>query len=408
MLNKVSQSSHENGGHEKKRALDSQSVLNGIQPLDSNKKTKTQLSTVNAATLRGARLCTSQPYATGIQSVQSGDILLGRGGSISAHFGNTHLRDLITHGSPTVAPIDFQTHAQLKKSEKKQIWLDLLQEVHSTIPRRRFLQQNKQDSLYYEVHDERAILKIAQTIRDLRSKRPKNETTSTENKSAHISQYALLDNHQDIETIPVSLATSNEDDHMRELLNYPYLNIFLDCFSEDHNMPTLRNNPSLNLLLDNVAEDDNDQKPAAAPIEHQTSQLAHHSKSWTIEDDRLLIAEKSKLDQASAEESRQWSHLSELIPQHAPKAIRERWVNHLNPILNKTPFSDNEYDQIKTGIEKYGKRWTQISQEIFGSKRAENDIKNQFHCVRFKNHIINRYGIQTYNDLTSNRNRKKS
>lgn len=434
----TSQSANEISPYERKRAPDRASALNRVQPLDSNKKIKAQPSTLNASSLREARLYTSEPYATDLPSARSGDILMGRGGATSAHQGNIQLRALITHGSPTFAPVDLQTHAQLKKSEKKQVCLDLLQELHSSIPRRRFLEQSKHNNFYHEVPDERATLKIGQLFRDLRAKLPKNENTSaensgTENNSARISQHASLENPQDYEPIDIHASYSYANDHLHELRTNPDLDIFLDCFSENNNdqkpaaTPTLHqtldelepipfsvasseesglealcNNPSLNLFLDHFSENNNDQKPAAVPSETQVSQPIYRSKSWTIEEDKLLIAEKSKLDQTSVEESQHWSRLSTIIPEHTPKAIRDRWVNHLNPALNKAPFSHDEYDQIKTGIEKHGHQWVKISHDIFGSKRSENDIKNQFHTVKFKNHIVNKYGIQSYLQLTGN------
>ena len=227
----------------RKRAPNRATTLNGVQPLDSHKKIKTQPSTLDAASLREPRAFTSEPYAAGIRSVLSGDILMGRGSVIPFHSGNSQLRYLITHGSATVAPVNIQTHTTLVKSEKKQICLNILKELHGSIPRRRFLKQDQKNDLhfeYYEVPDMRAIEKIAQTIRDiriqdLRRKPPTNEVTSTKNNIASIPQYSSLKNQQDDEPIPYNALYSHIHDPLDGLYTHPDLVLDLNQFSEDDN-----------------------------------------------------------------------------------------------------------------------------------------------------------------------------
>lgn len=65
-----------------------------------------------------------------------------------------------------------------------------------------------------------------------------------------------------------------------------------------------------------------------------------------------------------------------------PKQIRERWMNYLNPDLNKyrtIQFREQwllrEDLVILKKVVEYGKRWSQISQLLSG--RTENQVKNR-------------------------------
>jgi len=61
---------------------------------------------------------------------------------------------------------------------------------------------------------------------------------------------------------------------------------------------------------------------------------------------------------------------------------RERFSNHLDPTLKKTPFDDAE-DVLLTKLQnKFGNRWVLISKYMQG--RSENEIKNHWNSVAFR------------------------
>ncbi|CAD8203196.1 unnamed protein product [Paramecium octaurelia] len=65
-----------------------------------------------------------------------------------------------------------------------------------------------------------------------------------------------------------------------------------------------------------------------------------------------------------------------------PKQVRERWMNYLNPKLNKANWSQTEDLQLLTNIVKNGKRWSQLSAALTG--RTENQVKNRFKSLMQK------------------------
>ena len=52
-------------------------------------------------------------------------------------------------------------------------------------------------------------------------------------------------------------------------------------------------------------------------------------RAWGIEEDLLLQSLVSKYSTAN------WSIISENLPDRTGKQCRERWINHLNPGVNK-------------------------------------------------------------------------
>ncbi|CAK93585.1 unnamed protein product (macronuclear) [Paramecium tetraurelia] len=65
-----------------------------------------------------------------------------------------------------------------------------------------------------------------------------------------------------------------------------------------------------------------------------------------------------------------------------PKQIRERWMNYLNPELNKEQWLLKEDLIILNNVVKNGKKWSQISQQLNG--RTENQVKNRYKSLIHK------------------------
>ncbi|CAD8208621.1 unnamed protein product [Paramecium octaurelia] len=65
-----------------------------------------------------------------------------------------------------------------------------------------------------------------------------------------------------------------------------------------------------------------------------------------------------------------------------PKQIRERWMNYLNPELNKDQWMLKEDLIILNNVVKNGKKWSQISQQLNG--RTENQVKNRYKSLIHK------------------------
>lgn len=87
---------------------------------------------------------------------------------------------------------------------------------------------------------------------------------------------------------------------------------------------------------------------------------------WSFEED-------STLEQMVLQGCHSWGEVAAHIPGRTAKQCRERWRNHLDPSINKSPFTMEEDNIIQEGFEKMGNRWTQIAELLPG--RTEDAVK---------------------------------
>ncbi|CAD8144817.1 unnamed protein product [Paramecium octaurelia] len=93
-------------------------------------------------------------------------------------------------------------------------------------------------------------------------------------------------------------------------------------------------------------------------------------KPWTSKEDQLLL----RLVQVH---NKNWVQIAKCIPNRTSKQVRERFVNKLNPEINKEPFTKEEDMIIVEGYKNYGSKWCKISKLLQG--RPENIIKNRYY-----------------------------
>jgi hypothetical protein len=92
--------------------------------------------------------------------------------------------------------------------------------------------------------------------------------------------------------------------------------------------------------------------------------------AWTGFEDRTVIA------YVEANGPRQWSKLAKLMPGRLGKMCRERWVNHLDPAINHSPFTPEEDQKIIELRRQFGSQWVKIASLI--PSRTSNAIKNRW------------------------------
>lgn len=75
-----------------------------------------------------------------------------------------------------------------------------------------------------------------------------------------------------------------------------------------------------------------------------------------------------------------WTVIAEQIPGRTPKQCRERWKNHLNPMINKGPYTEEEDRILLHAQYQMGNKWSQIAQMLPG--RTEDSVKIRFKSLQ--------------------------
>ena len=95
---------------------------------------------------------------------------------------------------------------------------------------------------------------------------------------------------------------------------------------------------------------------------------------WTKEEDEML---RKLVEQHGP---KKWSLIATFIPGRIGKQCRERWLNHLDTSVRKTPWTEAEDRILLAAQLSKGNRWCEIAKMLDG--RPENAVKNRWNSLQ--------------------------
>ena len=95
--------------------------------------------------------------------------------------------------------------------------------------------------------------------------------------------------------------------------------------------------------------------------------------AWSSESDDNLVKLISLIG------PRSWDDIAAQIPNRTGKQCRERWNNHLDPLVMKNQWSTEENWVLFILQKTAENRWAKISNVLLG--RPDNSIKNYWNCT---------------------------
>lgn len=74
-----------------------------------------------------------------------------------------------------------------------------------------------------------------------------------------------------------------------------------------------------------------------------------------------------------------WNNLARHFPGRNGRQVRLRWMNHLQPCLEKRPWRAEEDAVLMEAHKQLGNKWAMISMRLCG--RTDNSVKNRYKSI---------------------------
>ena len=130
-----------------------------------------------------------------------------------------------------------------------------------------------------------------------------------------------------------------------------------------------------------IAEQQNNRTATQCYMRYSIIKSKYEKGRWTKEQDEELLNLVNK-------HGKHWSKISKFyIKNRTGKQIRDRYVNVLDPNLNKEAFSNSEDEKIVQMYILHGRKWAFISKMLYN--RTSESVKNRFYSyLKKKIHLM--------------------
>lgn len=97
-------------------------------------------------------------------------------------------------------------------------------------------------------------------------------------------------------------------------------------------------------------------------------------RRWKDWEDSLLRSVVAR------EGANHWNEIARHFPGRNGRQVRLRWMNHLQPSLDRAPWRQEEDEQLLSEQARVGNKWAQIAEKLGG--RTDNAVKNRFKSLQ--------------------------